>query len=372
MMDEKDSKKAYIQQRGTNNNNSMPVERNLLASVCWPFRRIFDIFINLFHNSCTDSTDGRMSRRFRRWTNRIRNAFRRNSNRQNIYHINEYPRLVLPKINVEYEYNMNHENRGIAVIYNQEYFANNTGFQKRDGTDVDLDSLIKSLERLDFKVLYFSDLNKDELIKSLRKVSSMDYSKSDCILIAILSHGQLNRIFSRDDSYHISLITSFFTDENCPSLRGKPKVFLIQACRGGQFDYGYDMQNSSNYRLRRVNMGSYEDVDVTATGLMHSALYETEMVHNPPNHPDFLIVRSTMPNYVSFRNKQNGSWFIQDLCTELNKYANELDLLTLLTFVNGQVALRESVPDKGKQTICISSMLTKRLIFHAKNRLEQS
>lgn len=200
----------------------------------------------------------------------------------------------------------------------------------------------------------------------------MDHSKNDCIVIAVLSHGELNKIFSRDDSYHISLITSFFTDENCPSLKGKPKVFLIQSCRGGQTDFGYTMQYSSNQRLRRVDMGSYDHVDVTATGTMHVPFYEPEMVHNPPNHPDFLIVRSTMPNYVSIRNTEKGSWFIQDLCTELNKYGNELDMLTLLTYVNGEVTRRESKPDRWKQTICISSMLTKRLIFHAKNRLDQS
>lgn len=148
----------------------MAVESNLLTTVCWPFRRIWNVFINLFHNSCTDTTDGRMTRTFRRWTNRIRNAFRRNSHRHNVYHLNEYPRLVLPKINVEYEYSMSHEKRGIAVIYNQEHFEPQTGFdKKRDGTDVDLDSLIKTLERLEFKVLYFSDLSKDELIKNLRK-----------------------------------------------------------------------------------------------------------------------------------------------------------------------------------------------------------
>lgn len=191
MMDEVDSKISYIHQyaiefvnfcflikkksfliffrRGTNsNNNSMAFENSLLASICWPFRRIFNIFINLFHNPCTDSTDGRMSRTFRRWTNRIRNAFRRNS-RRNFYHINEYPRLVLPKIPIDYEYNMNHDKRGIAVIFNQEHFDKNTGFARRKGTDVDLDALIKALERLDFKVLYFSDLNRDELINNLRK-----------------------------------------------------------------------------------------------------------------------------------------------------------------------------------------------------------
>lgn len=71
---------------------------------------------------------------------------------------------------MEYEYDMSHEKRGLAVIYNQEYFDAHTGFKhKRAGTDVDLDSLIKSLELLEFKVQYFSDLTKDELIDSLIK-----------------------------------------------------------------------------------------------------------------------------------------------------------------------------------------------------------
>ncbi|XP_070491694.1 caspase-1-like isoform X2 [Chironomus tepperi] len=354
----------------------MAFESSFLSTLCWPFRQISTFFRNIFHNPCRDSTVGRVTRRLRRWANRIMNIFRFRSTRQATYHVNDFPTLVLPKINASHEYNMNHEKRGIAVIYNQEHFEPHTGFKKkRKGTDVDLKALIKTFERLEFKVMYYSDLSKAELIKSLEKVSSKDHSKSDCIIITILSHGELNKIYTRDDHYNISLITSFFTDESCPSLKDKPKIFFVQSCRGGQADRGHQMTYSSNYRLARVDMGSYEEVDVTATGTIHSQIYPQEMVHNPPNNPDFLIVRSTMPNYVSFRNEVTGSWFIQELCTELDKSGNELDILTLLTYVNGQVAMRESKSNDltgYKQTLCISSMLTKRLIFHVKNRLNQS
>jgi hypothetical protein len=92
-----------------------------------------------------------------------------------------------------------------------------------------------------------------------------------------------------------------------------------------------------------------------------------EEVHNPPNHPDFLIVRSTMPNYVSFRNTKDGSWFIQELCAILDEASDQLDLLTLLTVVNYKVSMRNSEPHNYKQIICTSSMLTKLLYFRNKN-----
>jgi caspase-like apoptosis-related cysteine protease len=117
--------------------------------------------------------------------------------------------------------------------------------------------------------------------------------------------------------------------------------------------------------------GGRENIDVTAFGKLPMELEVEEMVHNPPNHPDFLIVRSTMPDFVSFRNTTHGSWFIQHLCEELNKLGNQLDILTILTFVNQRVSEKESSQGRYKQILCISTMLTKQLIFHKKNHIEQ-
>lgn len=78
--------------------------------------------------------------------------------------------------------------------------------------------------------------------------------------------------------------------------------------------------------------------------------------------------------FYSWRDPEQGSWFIQYLCETLDKYGYELDLLTILTFVNRQIAIKceSDVPDnpfmhQKKQIICITSMLTRLIKFEKKN-----
>lgn len=66
---------------------------------------------------------------------------------------------------------------------------------------------------------------------------------------------------------------------------------------------------------------------------------------------------------------------MQALCDAFKKYGYQLDLLTLLTFVNRQVAVdfESNVPNNAcmhqqKQIPCITSMLT-RLVKFEKKRL---
>lgn len=340
---------------------------------------------NFFSN--TESSDGKIHNSrlsWRYWTRQVRKIF---SRRRRQYAINEYPRIVLPKLNLEHEYQMNHEKRGLAIIFNHKYFDQNTGFGTRWGTEVDLERLEGSCEDLGFITIPHNDLTRIEIFEELEKgnkeiccnygeinfitffsVSKKDHSNHDCILIAILSHGESEKIFSRDDFYNISQVTSYFTDEACPSLAGKPKLFFIQSCRGDRFDFGHPMFYSYNYQEnRRYLNGGYDGVDVNAFAVVPQKLPIREMCHNPPNHPDFLIVRSTMTDYVSFRNTTNGSWFIQHLCEELDKSGTEVDILTLLTHINEIISRKESSNGRYKQILCISTMLTKKLTFYKKN-----
>ena len=55
-------------------------------------------------------------------------------------------------------------------------------------------------------------------------VASCDHTYYDCFLIAILSHGELGYLYSKDNQYKLDHITSYFTADRCPSLAGKPKV----------------------------------------------------------------------------------------------------------------------------------------------------
>ncbi|XP_059622218.1 caspase-like isoform X2 [Phlebotomus argentipes] len=248
------------------------------------------------------------------------------------------------------EYNMKHKKRGIAVIFNHETFTNHT-LKARAGTNVDAENLSNCLKKLHFSVEMCKDFMFKEIHEKIEKLAKMDHSDSDCILVAILSHGEFGSIYARDIPYNLDSIWSFFTADRCPKLAGKPKLFFIQACQGDRLDGGVTLMQRTE----------------TDSGSVSSMSYRI------PTHADFLIAYSTIPGFYSWRNTTKGSWFIQSLCTELSANGTKYDLLTLLTFVCQRVALdfESNTPDcetmhQQKQIPCVTTMLTRLLRFHDK------
>lgn len=84
----------------------------------------------------------------------LRNIFSRRMQRRNESKI--YPRLELPPYDLHFEYNMNHRDRGIALIFNHETFVK-PDKSKRLGTDLDRDRLSGVLGTLGFDVKIFED-----------------------------------------------------------------------------------------------------------------------------------------------------------------------------------------------------------------------
>lgn len=245
-------------------------------------------------------------------------------------------------------YNMNHKNRGLAIIFNHEHFDIHS-LKSRTGTNVDGDNLSKVLKGLGFRVAVLNNLTAEEVNSYIKQTAQMDHTDNDCLLIAVLSHGELGMLYAKDTHYKPDNLWYYFTADKCPSLAGKPKLFFIQACQGDKLDGGVTMSNR------------------TETDGSSSASYRI------PIHADFLIVFSTVPGYYSWRNTTRGSWFMQALCDELRYYSGEKDILTLLTFVCQRVALdfESNTPDmptmhQQKQVPCITSMLTRLLVFKPK------
>lgn len=241
-------------------------------------------------------------------------------------------------------YNMNHPRRGLAIIFNHETF-NLASLKPRNGTEADCNNLKSTLELLGFEVRSYKDLTFKELDSVLEEVSGMDFSDCDCLLIAVLSHGEQNIIYAKNMSYSTNILYERFTPDHCPSLAGKPKLYIIQACQGDKLDGGVDVEVDSGVQSYRI-----------------------------PLHADFLIAYSTIPGYYSWRNTQNGSWFIQALCEELRQSWEVEDLLTALTFVNRRVAFdfESNVPSnlsmhRQKQIPHVSTMLTRILKFSSKS-----
>lgn len=254
-------------------------------------------------------------------------------------------RITVPSQKDAVYYNMNHPRRGLAIIFNHEKF-NLPSLKQRNGTEADCANLEATFKLLDFEVRTYHDLTFKELDSIIEDLSKSDFSDCDCLLITVLSHGEQNIIYAKNMSYSTNILYERFTPENCPSLAGKPKLYIIQACQGDKLDSGVDVEVDSGVQSYRI-----------------------------PLQADFLIAYSTIPGYYSWRNTQNGSWFIQALCNELRSSWAIHDFMSMLTFVNRRVAFdfESNVPSnpvmhRQKQIPCITSMLTRLVKFAPKVR----
>lgn len=244
-------------------------------------------------------------------------------------------------------YNMNHRKRGRAFVFNHMNFDPRLNLNTRNGTNADRDNLRINLRQLDFDVEVHDDLPFREIERILESASMEDHGQEDCILVSVLSHGELGILYASDQPYKPDRLWSHFTADKCPSLAGKPKLFFIQACQGDSLDHGVKMVTTES--------------DAGAT------------TYKIPSHADFLIAYSTVPGFYSWRNTTQGSWFIQAFCHVIQREAHSRDLLSILTRVARKVAFdfQSNVPTnygmhEKKQIPCVTSMLTRDLIFTRK------
>ncbi|NXM69550.1 CASP6 protein, partial [Serilophus lunatus] len=254
------------------------------------------------------------------------------------------------------QYKMNHQRRGIALIFNHEHFFWHLRLSDRRGTFADRNNLKRSLTDLGFEVRVFDDLKAEDVLQNILKASMEDHSNADCFVCVFLSHGENDEVYAYDAKIKIETITDMFRGNKCQSLIGKPKIFIIQACRGDKHDdpvIAHDSTDSSSE--------SVSETEVDAAG-----------VYTLPAGADFIMCYSVAQGYYSHRDTLNGSWYIQDLCEALKKHGSSLEFTELLTVVNRKVSYRrvdmcKDINAIGKKQIpCFASMLTKKLYFHPK------
>ncbi|XP_063166711.1 caspase-6 isoform X2 [Candoia aspera] len=257
------------------------------------------------------------------------------------------------------EYKMNHKRRGLALIFNHERFFWHLRLPERRGTLADRDNLNRCLTELGFEVKCFDDLRAEEVLQNIYNVSAGQHEDADCFMCVFLSHGEDNHVYAYDAKIKIQTLTTMFRGDKCPSLIGKPKIFVIQACRGDKHD---------------DPVFAHDTVDCTTEGpLINETKVDAAAVYTLPAGADFLMCYSVAEGFFSHRETVNGSWYIQDLCEMIQKHGASLEFTELLMLVNRKVSHRKvdickDVQAIGKKQIpCFASMLTKKLHFHPKS-----
>ncbi|XP_034390291.1 caspase-6-like isoform X1 [Cyclopterus lumpus] len=250
------------------------------------------------------------------------------------------------------EYKMDNKKRGLALIFNQERFFWRLGLNDRHGTNADRSNLERRLNDLNFEVRAYDNYKQVEVLDQISEAAEANHSDADCFLLVFLSHGENDHVYTYDGKISIQSITSLFKGDQCKSLVGKPKIFILQACRGDKHDNPVTACDAVDSELKT-----------------NEVVVDASAIYTLPAGADFIMCYSVAEGYYSHRETINGSWYVQDLCALLQKYGDSLEFTELLTLVNRKVSMRtvgnsnDRTAIGKKQVPCFASMLTKKLYF---------
>lgn len=240
--------------------------------------------------------------------------------------------------------------RGVAIIINNEHFEK---MPARPGTEKDGTALQHLFTHLGFNTSLHRDLKAAAMRKALTSLAERDHSLAECLVVAILSHGEEGGMIHGKDDVLINIkeLTNLFSGQACPTLAGKPKLFFIQACRGKEFDLPVVAKEATDYHPT-----SHEEGE-TVDGVKKSLL---------PDQADFLLSFSTAEGYVSWRNSAFGSWYVKALVETMHEHAAKEHLADILTEVNRRVSENQS-QSGFRQIPAVVNQLRKQLYFNPSN-----
>ncbi|NXH09019.1 CASPA protein, partial [Loxia leucoptera] len=241
-------------------------------------------------------------------------------------------------------YKMDGPHRGFCLIINNVNFNSS----QRKGSCKDAEQLERVFTWLGLEVRTYTDLTSGEMINLMETWQHMqDHQDRNCFICCILSHGKSGAIYGTDYRLvSIRVLTSHFTAKHCPQLAAKPKLFFIQACQGD-----------------KVQRPVYVDTDGPTPDLS-SVQERISLYESIPEEADFLLGMATVDGYVSFRHIEEGTWYIQALCSKLQLLVPRgEDILSILTQVNEDVARRDSPSGTKKQMPQPAYTLRRKFIF---------
>ncbi|CAB3254982.1 unnamed protein product [Arctia plantaginis] len=227
-------------------------------------------------------------------------------------------------------YELERFEKNALIIFNLE---NIDGHEKRLGTEKDVEMLKNTFGKFGFEAVEYKDFTKDEIFETLRSFTSSKNNLSDygCIAVAVLTHGSNNGLLrARDQQFSEIEIIKHFKVINNLTLVTKPKLLIVQACRGTKIVPGVAVFHSG--KIRR-------DLD------------EAVEPYILPVESDMLVLHSSYEGSPSHRNELHGSWFIQELCNKIVELAATQDLESIVIEVKREVAINHQHEEYNRRTL---------------------
>ncbi|XP_008062113.2 caspase-14 [Carlito syrichta] len=241
----------------------------------------------------------------------------------------------------------------------------------RPGAQHDVEALGGLCQALGFETTLRTDPTaqafQEELTQFRERLDTRGGAVS-CVLVALMAHGGPRGQLLGADGQEAQPEVLVRELSHCRVLRGRPKVLLLQACRGGNRDAGVGPTVIPWYRrwLRAPPViPSHADVLQIQTDAQGS--FSGGPSSESADQADILTVYAATEGCVAYRDEK-GSDFIQTLVEVLRAHPGG-DLLELLTEVNRRVCEQDVLgPDcdePRKACLEIRSSLQRRLCLQA-------
>ncbi|KAG1955785.1 caspase-1 [Pimephales promelas] len=199
------------------------------------------------------------------------------------------------------------QRRRLALLITNIRFKDSSG--NRKGAERDHENMEWLLTALGYSVEKYTDLTGKEIDAKVKDFATRsEHGDSDSTFVVLMSHG--TRIDNKDailgvdypknpkDFFSVDDIFSHLNSKSCPALIDKPKVILIQACRGDH-PGGVEIQSDAFVHLEK----------------------------------DFFCFKSCLPGISAYRHPVEGSYFICYIVDVFCKQAHIDDIMELFRMI---------------------------------------
>ena len=248
-------------------------------------------------------------------------------------------------------YRMDKNPHGMCIIINNHLFHHPTDPDKahpnRRGAEVDHKNLKLTFEYLRYEVKIYENLTHDQMTDLMLTMAQHNHANYDSFICCILTHGGQNNLVHGADSIPVSLFDMTGVMKMCKTLVNMPKIFFIQANRGGLEDKGHQLEEDM--------------IQQDAGGKQQPSI---------PRDADFFYGYATAFGNAAYRSRRHGSWYISELCKVLTRHVYTSNLSTMMRKVNDNIC--QAFTKEGyKQTAEFVDRLRKGVHFFHFSKVQQ-
>lgn len=184
-------------------------------------------------------------------------------------------------------------------------------------------------------------------------IASEYLDRADCLVFSVMSHGRLkkNRLEAQfADGKFIDVerdIIEKFSNQNCPALLHKPKIFIFPFCRFVFANYNNEQPIVLYKRLMSMSLYPFSG-EKRDRGIIRSFRIETDghrevQQKKTPIFSDIMICYGSCPEFVTFRNTEYGSYYVTVMCQIWAMNSHEKDLNKLLQLLTNEMMNNEHI-----------------------------